>query len=58
MNYCIETSDGHILEVTDLFDIEGQKTTDLIAARVCVFRNLEGDFMSTDVPYGAVHRIQ
>ena len=58
MKWCIETSQGHILEVTDLFDAEGEPTTDLSVAEACVLLNLEGDFMSADVPFGAVHRIQ
>lgn len=58
MKWCIELSDGHVLEVTNLFDHEGKETEDLERAEACVFLNLEGDFMSTDVPYGAVRRVQ
>lgn len=57
MKWCIETNDGEIYEVTNLYDARGNDTEELDFAEAIVIKFSEDNWQSTRI-LAPIHRIQ
>jgi len=58
LTYLIETTDGEIFEVTNLFDAMGNETDCVAEAEVCVIKFDSDAWQSTEINGRAIHRLQ
>lgn len=57
MIFCIETIEGDVFEVTDLFDQHGAKTLNVSDAKVCVIKFADDEWASAEIDARTIHRV-
>lgn len=58
MMFCIETVDGEVFEVTNLYDQNGEETRDLERVCACVIKLAEDKWGTAEVDSSVIHRVQ
>jgi len=58
MTFLIETTDGEIIEVSNLLDKHGCETTYIPNAVVCILKFAEDNWISTEINDRPIHRLQ